>query len=198
VSRVFISYRREDTAGHAGRLFDKLEDHFGPDQIFIDLELEPGVDYLSHIQETTSRCDALLVVIGPRWTIIEGPSGERRLDAPEDLVRTEVETALRTDTVTAIPVLVQGATMPQSEQLPPSLRALVRRNALEISDRRFEYDTTRLIEVLQPLTAPALDGDPSSDKRKRAFGSDPVSSPRTGPGRCASPRCRSARTGSRW
>lgn len=157
VQKVFICYRREETGAHAGRIYDAMVARFGEENVFMDLELAPGVDFVERITEVVSGCLALIIVMGPHWATVEDATGRRRLDDPEDFVRLEVQNALRRDDVTPIPVLVGGARMPQPEELPPELRPLTRRNALEMSDNRWRYDVDRLMSRLQELL-PEPDG----------------------------------------
>jgi hypothetical protein len=151
---VFISYRREGTAMHAGRLYDAMAARFGEHNVFMDLEMAPGVDFVERITTAVGSCRALLVVIGPEWM---GADGSRIAD-PADFVRLEVETALRAADVTVIPVLVEGACMPAPEQLPTELRPLARRNAIELSDLRWRYDCQRLTSALDELLGAPLAG----------------------------------------
>jgi hypothetical protein len=155
--KLFISYRREETAGHAGRLYDAVADRFGADNVFMDVELAPGIDFVERITTAVGDCRALLVVIGPRWASVPAPDGggQPRLTAAGDYVRLEVETALRRPDVRVIPVLVAGARMPSPEQLPASLRPLARRNAIELSDGRWRFDVGRLVDALDDTVAPA-------------------------------------------
>jgi TIR domain-containing protein len=146
--KVFISYRREDSAGHAGRLFDAMAARFGDDHVFMDVDLGPGVDFETRITQTIGESDVLIVVIGPKWATVARDENRPRLFEPRDYVRLEVETALARPEVKVIPVLVAGAQMPTGEQLPESLQPLRRRNALELSDPRWRYDTGRLVNSL--------------------------------------------------
>jgi predicted ATPase len=147
--RVFLSYRREDSAGHAGRLADHLLDRFGAGSVFMDLEsIEPGADFSKTIEDAIGVADAVLVVIGPRWLDLTGPDGVRRLDAGADVVRREIEVALASQ-ATVIPVLVDGASMPSAGQLPASIAGLAGRNAMELLDRRWRDDVTTLVDALQ-------------------------------------------------
>ena len=145
--KVFISYRRRETAGHAGRLYDRLAEHFGDDRVFMDVRMEPGVDFVEQIDDAVTHCDALLSLIGAQWLDMRDAKGRRRLDDPNDFARLEVEAALARD-VRVIPVLLQDAKMPEPEDLPASLAPLARRHAIELSDERWDYDVGRLIEVL--------------------------------------------------
>jgi predicted ATPase len=148
-SRYLLSYRREDSAGHAGRLGDHLLDRFGQGSLFMDVEsIEAGVDFTAEIERAISSCEAVLVVIGPEWLDATGSDGRRRLDEPADFVRREVEAALASD-VRVIPVLVGGATMPPETELPESIASLARRNALELQDRRWREDVDALVDELE-------------------------------------------------
>ncbi|HMI81036.1 MAG TPA: TIR domain-containing protein, partial [Solirubrobacterales bacterium] len=149
--KVFICYRREETAPYAGRIYDAMVARFGPGNVFMDLELAPGVDFVDRITKVVSGCVALIVVIGPRWAELVNEDGTRRIEDPDDFVRLEVETGLRRNDVTAIPLLVGGARMPRREDLPPELQAITRRNALELSDGRWTYDVGRLLSALDEL-----------------------------------------------
>jgi hypothetical protein len=141
---IFISYRREDAAGHAGRLCDRLNARLGADRVFMDVEdVRPGEDFVRAIDDTVAASDYLLVVIGPRWL----EAMNRRAAPDADFVRHEILAGLRRGTK-LVPVLVAGATMPQPSQLPPDLAELSRRNAIEIRDDRFDDDVGRLIALL--------------------------------------------------
>ncbi|EPX59281.1 hypothetical protein D187_003185 [Cystobacter fuscus DSM 2262] len=149
MARIFVSYRRDDSPGHTGRLYDHLVTHFGEKLVFRDIEtIEPGADFVHAIEEAVESCGVLLAVIGPQWLGARDKQGRRRLDNPEDFVRLEVATALSRD-VRVIPVLVGGATVPSEEELPPDLAPLARRNAIEISDPRFRSDMAHLIRAIQ-------------------------------------------------
>jgi hypothetical protein len=161
MSGIFVSYRRGDTAGEAGRLADHLRDRFGPDQVFIDVEtVEPGQDFVTAIQRALDSCTVVLVVVGDQWLSALDDRGRRRLDDPEDFVHQEVVAALRRDGVRVIPVLVQRATMPRASDLPAPLADLNRRNALEIRDTHFRRDVDALIDVVVPLV-PGAAGTPA-------------------------------------
>ena len=151
--RIFISYRREETAYAVGWLFDRLAEHFGPGQVFKDVDsIQLGDDFVEVITAAVGSCDVLLAVIGNQWLTITGTDGRRRLDNPEDFVRLEIQAAL-TRNVRVIPILVDGARMPRADELAPSLAKLVRRQALELSPSRFAFDTGRLLKVLDNTLA---------------------------------------------
>lgn len=149
--KVFICYRREETAPYAGRIYDAMVARFGEGNVFMDVDMAPGVDFERQITEVVSGCVALLIVMGPDWAETTEDDGRRRLDNPGDFVRLEVETGLHRPEVTPIPVLVDGARMPRREDLPPEIRAIARRNAIELSDGRWSYDVGRLMETLNVL-----------------------------------------------
>lgn len=85
MSGIFISYRRDDTAAYAGRLFDRLEKHFSREHIFMDIDhIEPGEDFVEVIQKKLSAVDVAIVLIGKQWLDITDATGHRRLDDPDD------------------------------------------------------------------------------------------------------------------
>jgi len=114
--------------------------------------IEPGIDFVEVIETAISQCDILLVLIGKQWVRMTDTLGRRRLDNPEDFVLLEVKAGLERN-IRVIPVLVGGATMPNSQELPAVLINLARRNAFEISDARWHTDVGRLIEVTEKIVA---------------------------------------------
>lgn len=152
---VFISYRRDDTAPYAGRLRDRLTAVFGKDQIFRDVDrVAPGERFPVVIERAVGSCDAFIALIGNKWLTAEGENRARRLDDPRDYVRQEVATALRREDVLVIPVLVEGAAMPDPDDLPEELAPLAERNALVMSDIRWDDDINHLVEALQRVVRP--------------------------------------------
>jgi hypothetical protein len=151
--RIFLSYRREETAYPAAWLYDRLAERFADSQVFKDVDsIELGDDFVEVITTAVGSCDVLLALIGDRWLTITDEDGRRRLDDPDDFVRLEIEAAL-TRNIRVIPILVDGARLPRAAELPPSLARLVRRQALELSPNRFELDTNRLLKVLDKTLA---------------------------------------------
>jgi TIR domain len=149
---VFISYRREDASGHAGRLYDNLVSSIGKDRVFMDVDaIAPGADFVERIDTALSRSRAMFVVIGPRWAQVTNRLGNRRLDEPRDVVRGEVAEALVRG-ILVIPVLVAGAVMPEEEELPEDVKALATRNAVQLDDVRWVSDVDRLLSAV-PATA---------------------------------------------
>jgi hypothetical protein len=162
-ANIFINYRRDDSAGHTGRLFDRLSNRF-PGRVFMDIDtIEPGVDFAEVIQQAVGSCEILIVVIGREWLKVTDANGRRRLDNPGDFVRLEVAAALERN-IRVVPVLVEDAPMPRPEDLPADLAKLTRRNAIELSDARWAFDVDRLIQtierVLQEKTSPAPTPEP--------------------------------------
>jgi hypothetical protein len=149
--RIFISYRRDDSRGYAGRLQGDLSRRYSDEHVFRDVEIPPGADFGEYITGLVDKCNIVLAIIGPGWLDARDREGERRIDKPDDWVRLEIERALARDGVEVIPVLVDGARLPPREELPESLLALRRRNAFELSDRRWDYDVDQLGQHLDQL-----------------------------------------------
>ena len=152
MSRIFISYRREDAPGHAGRLYDRLTAHFGEDQVFMDIDtIEPGEDFVSAIEKAVGSVDALVAVIGRSWLdVLDSDTGQRRLENANDYVRLEIKTALERK-IRVIPVLVQQASMPLKTELPADVAGLTRRNALQLADLHWKAGVDRLIETVAKI-----------------------------------------------
>jgi TonB family protein len=153
---IFVSYRRSDSQGEAGRLFDDLVQHFGEATVFMDVAaIEAGRDFRKAIEEGVTKCGVLLVVIGSGWLDAKDERGARRLDDPSDFVRIETASALKRD-IPVIPVLVRGARMPSSDQLPEELKELAYRNCMEVSHARWKSDMQLLTEALRRLLGDSI------------------------------------------
>jgi hypothetical protein len=147
--RVFLSYRRGDAAGYAGRLSDALIQRLGPKSVFQDVSgITPGRDFTTEIDRALDDSDAALVVIGPGWLSAETPQGTRRLFQADDYVRLEVSRALRRD-IRVIPVLVSGARLPSAADLPGDLQELAQRQDLELHDETWHRDVDGLVRSLR-------------------------------------------------
>lgn len=158
---IFISYRRDDTEGHAGRLFEDLCDRFGRGSVFMDVAgIEPGRDFRRVIEQQVASCGVLLAMIGKDWLAIADAQGQRRLDDPNDFVRLETAHALKRD-IPVIPVLVQNAAMPREEQLPADLKDLAFRNSVELTHARWNSDVQLLIDALLPYVDAAPPAAPT-------------------------------------
>lgn len=148
---IFISYRREDSAGWTGRLSERLKQKFGTVSIFMDIDtIQPGTDFAEALRSAVGSCDVLLAMIGPNWPIVTNPEGQRRLEDPNDWVRTELTAALNRS-VPVIPVLVGGASLPKVGTLPAELKKLFQYQIHELTDKRWEYDSSQLELVLEKV-----------------------------------------------
>ena len=169
MATIFISYRRGDSAGHAGRLYDQVVQRFGEDNVFKDLDsTKPGEDFAQAIEQAVTSSDALLAVIGSNWV-------SPRLKDPDDWVRLEIAHALAGD-VRVVPILVEGAKMPAPSDLPADLSTLTQRQAVDLSETGWHAQVAELLDRLEA----AVRGDESvpvdalmANFRKR-LESDPV------------------------
>jgi hypothetical protein len=150
LGRIFISYRRSDSADIVGRIYDRLIEDFGQDPIFKDVDSIPlGVDFKRYLDQKVGECNVFLAIIGDRWVDAKDETGKRRLEDRADFVRVEIESALKRE-IPVVPLLVRGAQMPAENDLPYSLRRLVFKNGIQIrSDPDFHRDMDRLISALR-------------------------------------------------
>ena len=183
-STIILSYRREDSAGVTGRIFDRLSQEFGTNRVFMDIDSMPaGVDFHDHLQEILADCGALRVVVGKGWRSQRKGQPARIMD-PDDWVRIEVETALERS-IPVVPLLIDGASLPTRDQLPESLWPLLRRNALPVdSGRDFHAQLSRLVRDLRlqlgpegetlgvsaPISAPEAAMGPAQSVNWKALG----------------------------
>lgn len=146
---IFISYRRLDSSGHAGRIFDRLSSFFGSSHVFMDIDtIAPGEDFLRIIQGSISSCDVVVAVIGRNWT---GRNGDRkRIDDENDFVRIEIAHALE-KRIRIIPVLVNEAKMPSASEVPEQIVTLLGQQAIELSDIRWNHDIQQLIDSIDSI-----------------------------------------------
>jgi hypothetical protein len=164
---VFISYRREDSAGYAGRLHEELEERLGPGEVFRDVDtLRAGQDFDDTIHQRLAQCAACIVMIGPQWLKAQTATGQRRLDQPGDYVVMEIAAALARPDVRVVPVLVGGVPMPTADDLPAAIRPLARRHAFSARDETWDADMDRLLEALgiavsegHPVSSISLSGN---------------------------------------
>lgn len=169
--KIFISYRREDTSGESGRLKDKLEQVFGKENIFYDVEtLEAGLNFDQSIAKALNESKVLLAMIGPHWLKVADSKGVKRLLKPDDWVRKEIAEALKRE-LRVIPILVNGAEMPDAEELPDELKELSLKHAQELTSSRWNYDVGELTKVLEriiekkPEPKPQPNPEPQSNPR---------------------------------
>ena len=186
---IFISYRREDAEGQAGRLFDDLSAHFGRDAVFMDVAgIKRGMDFRRIIDEHVTSCGVLLVIIGKRWLSVTDNKGKRRLDDANDFVRLETAAALSRD-IPVVPVLVHDAVMPTEQELPDVLKELAFRNGTELTHARWDSDVKLLVEDLRPyLETPATAAAATQPTRDQ---SSAATVPSTPPGHDRRPTSRS-------
>ncbi len=134
---IFINYRRDDDAGFTQALYSRLEQAFSVERLFMDIDsIAPGLDFVQVLNDEVARCDVVIAVVGKNWLSVTDETGARRLDNPEDFVRIEIESAL-TQKKRVIPVLVNDARMPRSTELPESMRAFARCNAVRLGTSAF-------------------------------------------------------------
>lgn len=150
---IFLSYRREDAEGQAGRLYDDLVAVFGSDSVFMDVAaIQPGRDFRRAIDQSLDSCAVFLCLIGKNWLTITDASGRRRLDDPADFVRIETVAALKRD-IPVIPIQVQGAMNLKPDQLPEELKNLAYRNAMELTHPRWDSDVQLLVNAVRPYVS---------------------------------------------
>jgi len=167
---IFISYRREDTGGDAGRLNDTLTQFLGPGRIFWDLEkIAPGKDFRNELKRVLGASDILLALIGPRWETITDANGRSRLGNKDDLVRMELLAGLRLKTVRVVPILLNRESLPKATDLPSVLRPLLKRNEFTIRRDRWHQDIEELLKRLgisgQQTTVGVVDGRSNQQAR---------------------------------
>ncbi len=151
---IFIGYRRDDASGDAGRLYDRLSEHFGAARVFRDVEaLRAGERFPAEIEGQIADCDVFIALMGDRWMGEGAHPGETRIQDPRDWVRLELAAALRRE-IPVIPALLDDIQMPSPAELPEDLRALTDRQAIELGAADFHTDVTRLIEVLEGYVTP--------------------------------------------
>lgn len=153
--KIFINYRRGEDSGAAGRLFDRLENTFSKDRLFMDVDsIAPGRNFVRVLEDEVGECDVFLAVIGQSWSEARDRAGARRLDKADDFVRIEIESALEQGKI-VIPVLVNEAKMPLAEALPGGLKALAYQNAIELRHDRFRSDVDGLVKGIEAALAEA-------------------------------------------
>ncbi len=170
MGKIIISYRRADSAAISGRIFDRLASHYGDEAVFMDIDKIPfGTDFREHIRKVLLEGDILLAVIGPSW-LGKNADGASRIKDEADPVRVEVETALRQKT-RVIPVLVDGAAMPSTADLPEALRDLAYLNAAPLDvGRDFRTHMDRLIRSIDEVLGPARAARPAARASKSRLG----------------------------
>src|SRR5262249_12463972 len=149
-SKIFISYRRDDSVESALGIGQYLERELGRQNVFIDVDMRAGATFPLVLGKRLAECKVMLVLIGPGWLDTRDRSGRRRLDDPDDWVRVEVSQGLRSN-VTVIPVLLGGAEMPRKGELPQELHGLVDRQAMRVSTTAFRNDMVALTRDIRAV-----------------------------------------------
>jgi hypothetical protein len=153
--RIFVSYRRDDAAPYAGRLYDALTERFGEANVFMDVDtIALGQDFNVAIDHALASCDAVVALIGRNWLDATDATGRRRLDDPRDVLRLELERALSRALV-VVPTCVQGTPLPKEDELPNTLAPLARRQGIELRDDAWRDDVARLARQLEEAVRPS-------------------------------------------
>lgn len=170
---IFISYRRHEALREARAIFERLSREFGAAQVFIDLEgLDPGVDFTESLDKQLQHCQVMLALIGPGWLATPDGHGGRRLDDANDFVRIELRTALQRN-IRVVPVLLDGAPMPRTVDLPADLEPLARRQKIDLDFQRFDADIGRLVGSLRRMLPGAPAGEATLKPAGAAVGAGP-------------------------
>lgn len=149
--QIFICYRRDDSSYAAGRIYDRLEQHFGSARIFMDIDkIRIGEDFVEAIGNAIGKCDVMVAIIGKGWLGASDKEGRRRLDDPSDYIRVEIASALRRD-IHVVPVLIGDATVPSVDDLPQEIKPLARRHGIKIGHARFDADVDGLINGIEDV-----------------------------------------------
>lgn len=154
-NKIFISYRQSDTQSEASRLKENLEDIFGADRVFFDIEtLEPGLNFAKAIEKTLFQSAVVLVLIGETWIDVKDEDGNLRLFKEDDWVRKEVAMALAMEDTRVIPVLVKDANKLSASQLPENIKGLADFQWAELTIPRWRSDVERLAKSLEKIIPP--------------------------------------------
>src|SRR5262245_3063211 len=149
--KIFLSYRREDTAANALGVGQYLEHEFGRKNVFIDIDMRAGTKFPTVLEQRLADCKVMLALIGPDWLNARDEHGHRRLDNPDDWVRLEIATALRRN-ITVIPVRVNGAALPQRQALPDDIQGLLDHQAASITLAGFRHEMAGLARDIRSIS----------------------------------------------
>ena len=148
LGKIFISYRRSDTQGYAGRLSDSLENYFGGNRIFRDIDdIIGGSEFAKDIEDQMSSADAVIILIGPKWLSVSNEDGTRRIDNPEDWVVQEIVSSIELG-IPLFPVLIEDTILPRKNELPENLAPILNYNAITITDRNWDSDVLGLGKII--------------------------------------------------
>jgi hypothetical protein len=169
-TNVFICYRRDDSAGYAGRIHDRLAHELGREHLFMDVDAIPfGMNFVKILRDEVAKCGVLLTVMGPKWGDVCDEDGSRRLDNSNDFVRIEIATALRRN-IPVIPILLDGAKVPKADRLPKDLEEFAQHNGLDVRHASFHIDMDKLVKALRSLLGDALWERNSNVQRQKSVG----------------------------
>jgi hypothetical protein len=149
-NKIFISYRRQDSAANALGIGQYLENQLGRQNIFIDVDMRAGTKFPAVLEARLAECKVMLVLIGLEWLDARDDHGNRRLDDPADWVRLEVAHALRRG-ITVIPVRVNGAELPKKMMLPDDIRGLLDHQAVSVTTTSFRNDMAGLVRDVRSI-----------------------------------------------
>ncbi|MEB2779852.1 toll/interleukin-1 receptor domain-containing protein [Algoriphagus sp. C2-6-M1] len=166
--KIFISYRQSDTQSEASRLKEDLEEVFGEENVFFDIEtLEPGLNFADAIEKTIRQSKVVLVLIGPTWADVKDDEGNLRLFNENDWVRREVAMALTMEDTRVIPILLKKASLPTADGLPDNIKSLAEKHWKEITISRWRYDVGVLIKSIEHVIPPIKKPEPEPSPRPR-------------------------------
>ena len=155
--KIFISYRREDSAATALSICQYLEHEFGRKNVFIDVDMRAGAKFPVVLEQRLAECKVMLVLIGPNWLDAQDEQGKRRLENPDDWVRLEISQALKRD-VTVIPVCVNRAELPRKANLPEEIRGLLDHQAATVTTTGFRNEMLGLVRDIRSIRLPRFRG----------------------------------------
>lgn len=151
---IFISYRRRESSKDARAVYERLRQNFGDDRVFMDLEgIRLGEDFVDRLESQLQECGVLVALVGRNWLGADRKTGKFKLHDDNDFVRIEIRTALRRN-IRVLPVLLDGAKMPDSRLLPRELRKFSRTQAGTLKYNTFDADIDRLIDAIRDSPDP--------------------------------------------
>jgi TIR domain len=152
--KIFISYRRDDSAANALGIGQYLEHEFGSKNVFIDVDMRAGTNFPSVLEQRLAECKVMLVLIGPNWLNAKDGLGRRRLDAPDDWVRLEIASALKHQ-ITIIPVRINGTDLPLRSALPEDIQGLLNYQAVSVTHTGFRTEMAGLVRDIRAISDPS-------------------------------------------
>ena len=151
--KIFISYRRDDSAANAIGIGQYLENEFGRKNVFIDVDMRAGARFPEVLEARLAECKVMLMLIGPGWLDARDEQGRRRLDNPDDWVRLEIAHALKRN-ITVIPARINGAGLPARAALPEDIRGLLDHQSTSVTHAGFRHDMSGLVRDIRSIPSP--------------------------------------------